>query len=293
LTDFGYTGQRKETGFDLHDYNARFYSSRLGRFISPDSIVPEPRNPQAWNRYSYTINNPLKYVDPSGHDFSVTNFQREIFDVGGGGGKGGSAAGGAGLVVLLYAAATALQNLAPQAVQAVQTVGPQFPAVWEKITHSVQNTNDGRKQSADKSGDANNPDPNDFFRGFRNTAEKYQYQTSGTRFGGETRLNVQVRGIDRTIDVDGIVNGYLHEAKYLDSGSSFYSKILGKLGSGLKIHVQGWEDEMERLSLAARQHGYGGVKVFTNNQDAIRVAKELYKGKEWFTNIQFIFEKVR
>ena len=40
----------------------------LGRFLSPDPIVPEPGNPQALNRYSYVYNNPYVYVDPSGYD---------------------------------------------------------------------------------------------------------------------------------------------------------------------------------------------------------------------------------
>jgi hypothetical protein len=39
----------------------------LGRFLSADTIVPSPGNPQALNRYAYTQNNPLKYTDPSGH----------------------------------------------------------------------------------------------------------------------------------------------------------------------------------------------------------------------------------
>jgi hypothetical protein len=46
---------------------ARWYDPELGRFISADSIVPNPGNPQALNRYSYTLNDPLKYTDPSGH----------------------------------------------------------------------------------------------------------------------------------------------------------------------------------------------------------------------------------
>jgi RHS repeat-associated protein len=66
-TDFGFTGQRKD-GFELYDYNARYYSAYLGRFISPDSVVPGGENPQAWNRYAYTFNNPLKYTDPDGHE---------------------------------------------------------------------------------------------------------------------------------------------------------------------------------------------------------------------------------
>jgi hypothetical protein len=51
----------------LYDYNARFYDPYLARFISADTIVPDPGNPQAFNRYAYCINNPLKYVDPTGH----------------------------------------------------------------------------------------------------------------------------------------------------------------------------------------------------------------------------------
>ncbi|MDA1097154.1 MAG: RHS repeat-associated core domain-containing protein, partial [Chloroflexi bacterium] len=51
----------------LYFYNARYYDSGLGRFISADTVVPGIGNPQAWNRYSYVLNNPLRYTDPSGH----------------------------------------------------------------------------------------------------------------------------------------------------------------------------------------------------------------------------------
>ncbi len=67
-TDFGYTGQRDYGGaFSLMDYKARFYSPSIGRFTQPDSIMPEPGNPQAWNRYSYVENNPIVFNDPTGH----------------------------------------------------------------------------------------------------------------------------------------------------------------------------------------------------------------------------------
>jgi RHS repeat-associated protein len=66
-TDFTFTGQRAERGFGLMDYQARYYGPRLGRFISPDSIVPNPGDPQDLNRYSYVRGNPIRFNDPSGH----------------------------------------------------------------------------------------------------------------------------------------------------------------------------------------------------------------------------------
>jgi len=47
-------------------YGARYYDAALGRFTQPDTIVPNPYNPQDLNRYTYTRNNPLRYTDPSG-----------------------------------------------------------------------------------------------------------------------------------------------------------------------------------------------------------------------------------
>jgi RHS repeat-associated protein len=66
-TDFQFTGQRIQSKIALYDYHARFYDPYLNRFIQADSIVPSPGNPQHFNRYSYVLNNPLRYIDPSGH----------------------------------------------------------------------------------------------------------------------------------------------------------------------------------------------------------------------------------
>jgi RHS repeat-associated protein len=69
-TDKLFTGQiLDDTG--LYYYNARYYDPTIGRFISPDTIIPNPANPQSFNRYSYCLNNPLKYIDPSGYDEQV------------------------------------------------------------------------------------------------------------------------------------------------------------------------------------------------------------------------------
>jgi len=75
-----FTGQRLDaTG--LYYYNARYYDPQIGRFISPDSAGQDLNNPQTLNRYSYCSNNPLKYIDPSGHSFgsfikSAVNFAK-------------------------------------------------------------------------------------------------------------------------------------------------------------------------------------------------------------------------
>ncbi len=65
-TDRKFTGQTEDETAGLYWYASRAYDPAIGRFVSPDSIVPDPGNPQSLNRYSYVYNNPLKYVDPSG-----------------------------------------------------------------------------------------------------------------------------------------------------------------------------------------------------------------------------------
>ena len=66
-TDYKYTGQREESEIGLYYYVPRFYDPYLNRFVQADSIVPNQTKPQAWDRFSYSYNNPILYVDPSGH----------------------------------------------------------------------------------------------------------------------------------------------------------------------------------------------------------------------------------
>ena len=62
----GYTGHEMLSEFDIINMNGRLYDPILGRFFSPDNYVQMPDNSQNFNRYSYCLNNPLKYTDPSG-----------------------------------------------------------------------------------------------------------------------------------------------------------------------------------------------------------------------------------
>ncbi len=83
-TTFRFTGQRWDPGSGLYFYNARWYDPLIGRFLSADTIVPQPGNPQALNRYSYVGNRPTVYVDPTGHAQVCADG-----DVGGGCGSAG------------------------------------------------------------------------------------------------------------------------------------------------------------------------------------------------------------
>ncbi len=51
----------------LYYYGSRYYDPLLGRFAQADTVVSNPGNPQSFNRYSYVLNNPLRYVDPTGY----------------------------------------------------------------------------------------------------------------------------------------------------------------------------------------------------------------------------------
>ncbi|MEI8047022.1 MAG: FG-GAP-like repeat-containing protein [Bacteroidota bacterium] len=66
LCDRGYTGHEHLTEFGLINMNGRVYDPVLGCMLSPDNYMQAPDFTQNLNRYSYCLNNPLKYKDPSG-----------------------------------------------------------------------------------------------------------------------------------------------------------------------------------------------------------------------------------
>jgi len=68
-TDRGYTGQQSLTVAGLQDFNARWFDTSLGMFSSPDNLIPDPFDAQALGRYTYVLNNPLRYVDPTGQKY--------------------------------------------------------------------------------------------------------------------------------------------------------------------------------------------------------------------------------
>jgi RHS repeat-associated protein len=67
----GYCGHEMLNDFNLINMNGRVYDPVLGRFLSPDKYVQQGDNSQDYNSYSYCLNNPLKYTDPSGELFGL------------------------------------------------------------------------------------------------------------------------------------------------------------------------------------------------------------------------------
>ncbi|MDR0714187.1 MAG: RHS domain-containing protein, partial [Bacteroidales bacterium] len=63
----GYTGHEHLPDFGLINMNGRMYNPLLGRFLSAAPFVQTPDFSQSFNRYSYCLNNPLLYTDPSGY----------------------------------------------------------------------------------------------------------------------------------------------------------------------------------------------------------------------------------
>jgi RHS repeat-associated protein len=76
---YKFTGKERDSESDLDYFGARYYSSNMGRWLSPDpsTAVPhKPGSPQELNLYEYTVGNPMRYVDPDGRaplDSNIVN----------------------------------------------------------------------------------------------------------------------------------------------------------------------------------------------------------------------------
>ena len=66
FADRGFTGHEHLPWFNLYNMNGRMYDPLVGRFLNVDPYVQMPDYTQNFNRYSYALNNPLKFTDPDG-----------------------------------------------------------------------------------------------------------------------------------------------------------------------------------------------------------------------------------
>ena len=84
-TEHHFTGKERDTESGNDYFEARYFGSSMGRFLSPDPASATPLhllNPQRWNMYSYGLNNPLSFTDAGGRDAAAVNFSKEIAIVG-------------------------------------------------------------------------------------------------------------------------------------------------------------------------------------------------------------------
>ncbi|WP_152425893.1 RHS repeat-associated core domain-containing protein [Paenibacillus shenyangensis] len=78
---FKYAGEAYDEENGLYYLKARYYDPTIGRFLNEDTYEGQITNPLSMNGYTYTHNNPLRYIDPSGHN---TIEEAEESDIGGG-----------------------------------------------------------------------------------------------------------------------------------------------------------------------------------------------------------------
>jgi len=175
-TAYRFTGQRIEDTLDLYYYGARWYDPVVGRFIQPDTVVPNPGNPQSLNRFSYGLNNPARYRDPTGHGPEIA--------LGGFGGMGGGPIAptmpspwpgvfGVGVAAGLGQAQALLTDIGQAVTGLLQAYGPQLPAVMDALSQRVSQAGRVARQAMNQAGNTGNPggvDPQDPLRGFRSLA---------------------------------------------------------------------------------------------------------------------------
>ncbi|PIQ86896.1 MAG: hypothetical protein COV74_02960 [Candidatus Omnitrophica bacterium CG11_big_fil_rev_8_21_14_0_20_45_26] len=138
-----YTGHEEDFETDLVYANARYIDPKIGRFITPDTFVQEPSDPQTFNRYAYVRNNPIRFTDPSGHFLQFLGFIAQLVGIASIFGSAiasatghdraakrfGTAAGIAGVVSL---GTGALQTASTQA--SIQIATPTNPVDGQKIS---------------------------------------------------------------------------------------------------------------------------------------------------------------
>jgi RHS repeat-associated protein len=88
FADRGFSGHEHLMDFDLINMNGRIYDPVVSRFLSPDLLIQSANNLNSYNRYSYVLNNPLIFNDPSGYEVEKPLRSDASNYIGGGNGGG-------------------------------------------------------------------------------------------------------------------------------------------------------------------------------------------------------------
>jgi RHS repeat-associated protein len=206
-TDEKFTGQKLDsTG--LYFYNARYYDPEIGRFISADPVGQTMFNPQSLNRYTYVLNNPLKYTDPNGDwIFAVLAVIRVAITV-------------YNVVTTAHDVVTAVQNPTPANIlTAVGNFVDPTPGngvkrglglVEDAAQQAAHNADGAMKQVASKAdGGAGKNIDDDLYRTPGST--RTVGESTLKQFGGETEVTFNTPFGDRR--VDSVIDGWAVEVK--------------------------------------------------------------------------------
>lgn len=224
----GYTGHEHYEMFKLINMNGRLYDPVIGRFFSPDNFIQEPSNIQNFNRYSYALNNPLKYTDPSGWFSMPIGFSSSH---GGGGGApaygqyiGASGAYEKGRRYVDYTGATAeYMDLGYGGLEHVRNFGNiaapnSFSPLESGPTNSVYNQ-------------------------ARSGYKYYGYGSSGMNSGGGKMVNVTGNGQNignRNFSIFGNTSNWFSEMADWINNNEFSMEIGFDVSAGIKAggHVE-------------------------------------------------------
>lgn len=69
---YKFNGKERDSESGLDDFPARYYTSSMGRWMTPDPMGGHVEDPQTLNRYAYARNNPTSLTDPTGLDFYLS-----------------------------------------------------------------------------------------------------------------------------------------------------------------------------------------------------------------------------
>jgi RHS repeat-associated protein len=245
-----FTGKPRDAGTGLDYFGARYYASRTGRFTTVDPMLDVEQalvDPQRWNRYAYSLNNPLKFVDPDGKNPLLVM-----------GGAGAAVFGGWQVYQNLRQGRPWHENVGVEASKGLiigATLGLAAPAIAGTTAAEM-----GVLATAGSAGAAANA--------LGVARETYVAQLVGGRVAGDVRITIQ--GVGSTaIDVFG------KAGEFIGVGGPAKGLDLSELGTKLKV-----------LAGAAEQAGVKAQYYFARGSsiEAFRLAERgLGKGNvHWY-----------
>ncbi|SDF50744.1 RHS repeat-associated core domain-containing protein [Epilithonimonas hungarica] len=288
--DRGYTGHEHLWKAGLINMNARLYDPILRKFLSADKLVSDPFNTQAYDRYSYVLNNPLLNVDLDGNEaislgvaviiaVGVAIFGKAIANMIQGipfwYGMGKAATMGA----IAGAVSFGIGSVATSAFGQLLTVGKAaFEAGMHAISSGLMSAADGGKFGSG------------FWSGLISSAMASSVQSLGINFGASTRNNVVYNsfGKDMMKATMIAVGGFSGGISSAIAGGSFWKGFQqGLITSGLNhvAHLGVAAIEKDKMQKFLEKNGIDPNAPAT--EETLIKLKEIFKSQYWDESVKW------